>query len=153
MHNENESKENEINKIAREWFKHYFGISLPDYIKFKESKEKIICYTHDFFNYVNIENEHFGITALKKIKDGYKPSTNFLQIYGAMAIKNVVYLNKELSYEYSKGKSIEIEKSNAFIDEKTFKKFVAVCFNNHCLGCGFLVENKLINQIPKARRV
>ncbi|MEM4296429.1 MAG: hypothetical protein QXP22_02490 [Candidatus Anstonellales archaeon] len=137
----------DANIYARNWYLSYFGITLPEHIKFLQKNEKIIAFTFE-----NI-GEHFGIVALKKIKNGYKPTTNFLQIFGNLAMKNFVLLDKEQAFIYAKGNDIEVRNIKIFIDEYNFNKFVAVLHNNACLGCGFLSNEKLINQISKSRRI
>lgn len=67
------------------------------------------------------------------------------QIIGPKATKNVIELEKKQSREWLKGFDLE------FIG--SIKQFVIIKSNDEYLGCGKIKENKLLNYVPKERRI
>ena len=67
------------------------------------------------------------------------------QIIGKQATKNVVELNSEQVREWFKGEDIELTKE--------FNGFVILKYNNDFLGSGKYKNNKIINFLPKERRI
>lgn len=67
------------------------------------------------------------------------------QIVGPHATKNVVELDKSQSRNWLKGFDLEIEGS--------YKQFVIIKAGDEYLGCGKLKDNRLLNYVPKERRI
>lgn len=67
------------------------------------------------------------------------------QIVGPKATKNVIELDKKQSRDWLKGFDLEFEGTN--------KQFVIVKCGDEYLGCGKIKENKLLNFVPKERRI
>ncbi len=129
----------------KDYLKSRFGISLPEWLAFEEKGGKILAYVRDVKFIKNYDT--FGIVAGKSTKFGYKPSTEFLQIFGDVSIRNVVFVSRYEAREIAKGKDVEVENHVAT------DGYVIVMFEGKVLGCGLLRKNKLINQIPKSKRI
>jgi len=67
------------------------------------------------------------------------------QIVGPFATKNVVEISDGLKRLWIRGYDIEVKESGNF--------FAIVSNSGDYLGCGRLKEGKLLNHIPKSRRV
>ncbi len=81
---------------------------------------------------------------IARAESAVKPTTNFLQLFGAHATKNIVHISKEQAVSYANGQDIRIElEDNGYV--------IVECSGNF-LGCGMLKSGILINQIPKAKR-
>jgi NOL1/NOP2/fmu family ribosome biogenesis protein len=94
----------------------------------------------------------YGIVAMRVQRDGrmLKPTTNFFQIFGGKARKNVVELNDEEKEGYIRGFNIEVEPEK--MPKEVTKGFVILSWKGHVLGCGYLNKEGIIeNQLPKSR--
>ncbi len=67
------------------------------------------------------------------------------QLFGPLARKNIVDLTREEAFRWLKGEDI--------VRESDSKAFVLVRHKSDFLGCGKLSEGKLINYVPKERRL
>lgn len=92
--------------------------------------------------------EVVGIKALKVSPKGLiKPTTDFLRIVGKYATKNVAVLDSEEELtKFMTGGIIE----RRFDVERGF---VVVKYGGDVLGCGLYDGERLISQIPKAKRI
>lgn len=66
-------------------------------------------------------------------------------IVGGKASRNIFDISKEQARAWFRGEDLDIEK-----DENAF---VIVRHGNDFLGCGKLVNGKILNYVPKARRI
>ena len=67
------------------------------------------------------------------------------QLIGKIAKKNIVELSEEEKYEWMQGKDI---------DKKTdCEGYVIIKSDNDFLGCGKVSEDKILNFVPKNRRI
>ena len=87
-----------------------------------------------------------GVLIARDLKT-VKPSTNFIQLFGHLAKKNFVELSKDDAVRFMKGEDLALEKTDAE------NGYVVVRYENYSLGCGFLEDKNLRNQVPKAKRV
>lgn len=77
------------------------------------------------------------------------------QIIGKRAKKNVIELNDEQLRQWLKGEDIELtttEINNSSNDCEN-NSFAIIKHNNDFFGCGRIKDGKLLNFVPKARRV
>ena len=74
-----------------------------------------------------------------------KPTSNFLQLFGHLATKNVVELSKEEAKQYIEGFDLKSE-------TKAEHGYVILSYKGNFLGCGFLDDGLIINNLPKAKR-
>ncbi len=129
----------------RDYLKLRFGISIPKWLIFEKKGDRILAYVKDV-KFIK-DYDTFGISAGKSTSFGYKPSTEFLQMFGDVSMKNVVFVSNDEAKEIAKGKDIEVK------DYIATDGYVIVMFEGKVLGCGLLKKNKLINQIPKSKRI
>lgn len=88
----------------------------------------------------------YGIVAGRIQRDGriLKPTTNFLQIFGSRAKKNIIELSEDEKDGFIRGLDIET-------DSDFENGYVIVRWNGHVLGCGYLKDGILGNELPGSR--
>lgn len=96
-----------------------------------------------------VQNLMFGLAetsglALVRPNSVWKPTTDFLQLLGKHAKKNVVVLSKEQAEKYVKGQDIDAELN---VDSG----YVIIKYKE-ILGCANYKEGTLKNMLPKSRR-
>src|SRR3989344_3841033 len=136
----------EVKKLVNQ-IKEQFGIQKLDlsYEFFKSSKDKIYLINkeikeHNIKNYkINAMGLYFG----KKEQGGFRPSIEASQILGPLATKACEEI-KEVQ-EWLEGYDIK--------HETTAKGFVIVKYGHDFLGSGCAKEGKILNYLPKERRL
>src|SRR3989344_3954025 len=73
-----------------------------------------------------------------------KPTTSFFQTFGKYVSKNYIILDKEQTLDYIRGKDLEINSE--------LQGFILIKYENFNIGCGFIKNNLLKNQLPKTRQ-
>jgi hypothetical protein len=80
------------------------------------------------------------------LRDNFlKPTTNFFQIFGNKITESFLEITKEQAIAYMKGDDLEIESE--------LDGYILIKYKDYPLGCGFIRENKIKNQIPKSKRL
>lgn len=67
------------------------------------------------------------------------------QLFGKYATRNVYEINREEANSWMQGNDLKCDKA--------FNGFVIIRYRNDYLGCGKCKDNKILNYIPKERRV
>ncbi len=75
----------------------------------------------------------------------FRLSVEGSQLFGPLARKNVVDLTREEAFRWLKGEDIARESES--------RAFVLVRHKSDFLGCGKLAEGRIINYVPKERRL
>jgi len=134
----------EIKKILRQLDKQ-FGVGTLDYIFIKSDKDKIFIVNKEFgeIDIKDFNINTMGIYVMKQEKDGIRLSIEGSQIIGLKAKKNVLVLDD--CEDWMKGMNVNVNTK--------LKGYVTVKSGEDFLGCGRVVNGKLINYIPKSRRI
>lgn len=117
-----------------------------DYIFFKKKDGKIFLVSDDLrsFDFSKIRVNSIGLYFGKLENEEMRLSIDGSQLIGKKA-KNIVELDEEEAKEWLRGIDL---------DKKTDKKgFVIVKSKDDFLGCGKFKEDKILNYIPKSRRL
>lgn len=117
-----------------------------DYIFFK-TKDKIYILSND---YKNLDDNTLRINSLglyfaRIHPEGIRLSIEGSQLIGKLSTQNIIELNKTQIKEWVQGFNIKINKEG--------NSFVLIKHNNDFFGCGKLKDNKVINHVPKPRRI
>jgi len=84
-----------------------------------------------------------GIRAIRDMDIGLKPTTYFLQLIQDKITKNKIHLNE---------KEFKALLNNEMIEKNMGEKgYVALFYNERCIGCGFYKDNLISTRIPKGR--
>ncbi len=124
-----------------------FGVTEKLQLGFlRSNKDKVYVINKDV-DRVDIKDfrvDSIGMYFGAYMKDGFRLSIEGSQLVGRLAKKNVLELMDEEKHEWMKGNDIGIEKEDGFYIVKWKDDF---------LGCGKLKNNKLLNSVPKPRRL
>jgi len=85
-----------------------------------------------------------GLYFGKIEKDGLRLSIEGSQLIGNKSKKNVIKLDDNQVKEWMAGEVLEI---------KDYKGFVIIKHKNDFLGCGKAKEDRILNFVPKTRRL
>ena len=130
-----------------------------EYMKERFGIEKEVFRGFGFYSgrqgriFLGPENLPSGVKPLSagiliaRLKRTVKPSTNFIQMFGRRAKRNILTLPREKALSYMKGENIDTGESSAE------DGYVMVFYRNFPLGCGLLREGKVKNMLPKAKRL
>jgi len=132
-----------LNKIQEQ-----FGIKeiKLDLGMLKNKEGKIFLITKDI-NKVNLDKlriNELGLYIAKEDK-GIRLSIEGAYLFGKHAAKNIHEIDKANAYFWMTGEDISCKKE--------FKGFVIIRYKDNYLGCGKWKENKILNFIPKERRI
>jgi NOL1/NOP2/fmu family ribosome biogenesis protein len=124
-----------------DYLKERFGIALN--VKVVEGKNKAFVMSQE----LEKKGIYAGLLAGKRSKFGWKPTSDFVQLMGKLARKNVVEISREEAEKIFRGESIErkeLEEGYVILKIKGFNVYV---------GCGLYLHGKIISQIPKYKRL
>jgi len=120
-----------------------------DYTFLTNNKNKIFIVNKDIANIDldKIRINSIGLYIAEFRNNEIRLSIEGSQIIGKKAKKNIIELDEKQAREWLKGKDIEREAK-----EET-KGFVILKHKNDYLGSGKIKENRILNFVPKARRL
>jgi len=134
--------------IMENYLSERFGISLDPRVRIGNvGTDRFNLYSRSLDSFRADKEETRGILAGKK-NGAFKPTSDFLQCYGWMATRNVVFLEKEDAGAFVAGK--DIERINS---QFCSRGYVAVSYKGATLGCGFFDGEKLLNRVPLHKQV
>lgn len=113
---------------------------------FFKTQKKIYITTKECLNSQLFKAAETAGLAFLRPNKVLKPTTNFLQLFGKYANKNVIELSMEESERFIRGEDIEIGKRGPDTG------YVVVKYKEHILGCANFKEETLKNMIAKSRR-
>jgi NOL1/NOP2/fmu family ribosome biogenesis protein len=121
---------------------------LKSYI-FMQKKENLFITTEDI---KRIELEKLRINSIGIYFGEYKhnnlrPSIEGSQIIGKFANKNVLEIQEEDVKKWLMGKDLDLE------DDANLKGYLIIKHGNDFLGSGMLKDKKVLNFVPKSRRL
>ena len=131
-----------IKLIESQW-----GAKLKLDLAFLQKKEKIYVITRDLGNIdysllrINNVGLYFGQVRNNEIRLSIEGS----QIVGPLANKNVLKVSDQEFESWISGEDLEVNSKN--------HAFVLLKHNNDFVGCGKHIGNKVLNNVPKGRRV
>lgn len=125
-----------------------FGASISSDYSFLMNKENKIFIINNDISDIDLEKlriNSLGLYIGEKMNDGIRLSIEGSQIIGKNATKNIVELDKKEATDWLKG--IDVDK------ETPETGFVILAHNNDFIGCGKVKENRILNFVPKVRRL
>ena len=139
---------NELNKDVKKIIIDYslerFGISkkhLDGYNWYIGSKNRIYIGPEEV---ERIRPESIGL-CIFRIDKTPKPTTNFIQLFGHLIIKNAISIDAKEVVEFCSGKDLCLKKA-----DRIDPGFVAVKNRERSIGCGHWNGKLLRNQMPKS---
>ncbi|MFH1770706.1 MAG: hypothetical protein ABH828_04055 [archaeon] len=140
----NSKEKKNILKVLKEQFNYK---EKPDYVFLQNSNDRIYVIHRDMekMDLKKLRIDSIGIYFATLMPEGIRLSIEGSQIVGKTAKKNILELNKEQFENWLKGADFDIETK--------LKNFVLVKYKGDFLGCGKVKDGKLLNYVPKARRL
>ena len=137
-------KSKEVKRILR-FLKERFGVEFSkDYAFFKSNKDKIYILSRDVVevDLGSLRVDTLGFYFCNEEKDGFRLSFDGSMMVNAK--KSVLELSDQDRVEWMAGEDIPVGESNGYYIIKNNEDF---------FGCGKVKEGKLLNYVPKSRRV
>ncbi|AGK60404.1 hypothetical protein Asulf_00375 [Archaeoglobus sulfaticallidus PM70-1] len=135
--------ESEIGRKINEALKERWGVTL-NLSFYERGKRRIYAYSCG----------NLGVRAVSKglyfatiEKDGLRLSMEGSFIVGKVAKKNVVEVDEEKALRWMRGEAIEINQTDVS------EGYVILKYGSYFIGCGKLRNGKIINFVPKDRRL
>ncbi|MEM4195440.1 MAG: hypothetical protein QXY05_03965 [Candidatus Anstonellales archaeon] len=128
------------------YIKERFGIVLPDWVVVEEVGDKFRIMNKEISKEKPKNFVSRGIVCGKKTTFGVKPTSDFIQLFGHLARKNVAEISREEMLKYAKGMDLERE----FDFENGY---VVLRYEKHSVGVGLCVNKKIKNQVAKIKRI
>lgn len=136
----------EVKKLIKQ-IQEIFGIKnlKLDYLFFKNNDNKIYILSKKFSNLDSskFKINNLGLYIIKIEPFGIRLSIEGSQLIGPKATKNILEIDNPK--EWMKG--------NDIVADKKYKNGVLIKYKDKFLGSGFYSKGKIINFIPKSRRV
>jgi len=128
------------------YIKERFGIVLPDWVVVEEHGDKFRIMNKEVSEERPKNFVLKGIVCGKKTTFGIKPTTDFIQIFGRLACKNIAEISREEMLGYAKGNDLERE-------FELENGYVVLKFEKHIIGVGLCINKKIKNQVAKVKRI
>ncbi|MBU0615689.1 MAG: hypothetical protein KJ601_06355 [Nanoarchaeota archaeon] len=139
--NKKESKEI-LKAIKDQW-----GADLKDdYVFLKNDKERVSIANRDIekIDFERLKVNSVGV-YICETQNGIRLSIEGSQLIGPLATKNVLKLEDKPARDWLKGIDIEYKGE--------LRGFLIIQHNDDFLGCGKAVDGKILNHVPKTRRI
>uniref|UniRef100_A0A7J2TJI8 rRNA small subunit methyltransferase F RNA-binding PUA-like domain-containing protein n=1 Tax=Archaeoglobus fulgidus TaxID=2234 RepID=A0A7J2TJI8_ARCFL len=124
---------------VRELLREQFGVDLDLEFIIKGKRRVFVSKKCD----IELKSLHDGIYFGKIEKDGLRLSIEGSFIVGRLARKGVVEVNEEQAMKWLKGEELEIP----------YKGYCIIKWGEYFLGCGKGNGKKILNFVPKDRRM
>lgn len=149
---------NEREKLLQR-IEEYYGIKDLPYLITYSGKEKIRGYSgilsgkeiNDLDNEVYIEL--IGLYLFHDYPDGIRLSFDAIQAFANQITKNIIDLNDKQAGDFLKGQDLLLSKEDKEKFKTESKGFKIIRHNGDLIGSGKLSEERLINFMPKERRL
>lgn len=146
-------------RITREevlnWWEERFGISRDvfKHYDFYQKGDRVWIVSGDAAKVLDeIRCEVVGMSFMRVLSAGLKPTTSAIQLFGKFATRNVVELDSGAAFEFMQRRSVRLDASRL---KNVTDGYVVVKFKERGtpLGCGVLKGDELVSLIPKDRSV
>lgn len=138
----------EVKKILS-WLKEQYGIKdlRIDEVFLKSAKDKIYLVSKKISELEpkNLRINLIGMYFAKEEPNGFRLSIEGSQIIGPKATKNVAFLDDDQVKRWIRGEDIEYEEG--------LQGFVIIKGDNDFYGVGNYKEGRILNYVPKDRRI
>lgn len=133
----------------------YYGITKLPFLLIRFGKEKIRGYTgglgvEEIKNIDNLINiDIMGLYLFHEHHDEIRLSIDAIHLLKDQITKNILELNDEQALAWFKGEDIITDE----VLKKENRGFKILKNNNDYIGCGKLTQERIVNYMPKERRI
>ena len=99
------------------------------------------------FSVFDLKPVYYGMYFAKKDKTGLRLTMNGAQIFGHVATKNIVDLNRHQYLNYLSGEKI------TDLDPEALQGYVLLRYKNRIFACGKATKEGILNYVPKSRQL
>jgi len=120
-----------------------------DYAMVQTQKDRIYLVNKDIgeINFHNMKINSFGMYFCEWKHNEVRLSIEGSQLVGPKAKKNILQLSDKQTIQWMNGEEIEIDRP------ELNKQFLIIKNNQDFLGSGKIINNRLLNFVPKVRRL
>ena len=139
-------------EVFSKYLKERFGITLPPHVAL-EGSNSLRAMNSDLNGFKTTTPK--GIPASRMKGKFPKPSTSFIQLFGHLATRNTIDLEREDAIAYMEGKDLEFRPPQSTKSPNPETGYILLKYKNAALGIGFYreKENKIECMLPKGRRI
>jgi NOL1/NOP2/fmu family ribosome biogenesis protein len=124
-----------------------FGITLEPGLSTKEAGAgRRLVYSSSLDSFGAKGEETRGI-AIGKMDGAFKPSSDFLQAFGWMCTRNILFVSREQARAFCSGK--DIKAGSGWCS----RGYVAVSHGGVVLGCAFFDNGNVMNKVPNHKKI
>ncbi len=124
-----------------------FGITIEPGLSTKEAGAgRYLVYASLLDSFGAKGEETRGIVIGKK-NGAFKPSSDFLQAFGWMCTRNILFVDKGQAKAFCSGKDISAKNSWCS------RGYVAISHNGVVLGCAFFDNGNVLNRVPSHKKI
>jgi len=133
----------------------YYGITSVPHLLLRFGKEKIRGYTGDLSSAEiikldkNTRIELMGLYLFTEHRDEIRLSLDALHIFQDQITKNIIELTDEQADQWFHGIDIDVTPEL----KKLSRGFKVLKHKDYLIGCGKLTEDRIVNYMPKERRI
>ncbi|MBW3012202.1 hypothetical protein KY311_03380 [Candidatus Woesearchaeota archaeon] len=141
----------EVKPIKKQISEHWGCDFEGDYFFFKSAKDKVYILGRDAdkIDLKNFRIDTLGMYFARVSDDGIRLSFEGSQVIGKIATKNVLELDEHDLRDWMRGEELD----NIDIDLSGLSGYVIIKHGNDFFGCGKVTEKKILNFVPKIRRM
>ncbi|RLI83600.1 hypothetical protein DRP07_03165 [Archaeoglobales archaeon] len=152
--NDERNAEKELGEQIKNMLKEQFGVERIN-LSFREMGKKRIYAYRDCELDFNVRKVSQGIYFGTIEKDGLRLSIEGSFLVGPKAKKNVVEVSRYRAERWMMGENLEMDQKDNLEakDDKKDGKYVILKSGSYFLGCGRVKGDRIINFVPKNRRI
>ena len=117
---------------------------------FQLSKGRIYCVGETCSGWLGMERVATAGLLFARLGGTVKPSSNIIQIFGKLATKNFLEVDKDVARKFVSGEDLDVDASKY---NSVTEGYVIVKYQNYPLGVGLLKNGQVKNMLPKGRRI
>ncbi len=142
-----------------------YGINLPRCQIIQSSRERLRIFSGDLserelmilINTIRVETTGLYLAFVKKTDKENEKNQDFRLSFDSSVIlknatKNIIDLDEEQMKIWISGQDMDINEKIAK-DPKLTYPFILLKYKNEIIGCGKLAQDKILNFVPKERRI
>lgn len=143
----NDRRYGETDVLAGEWLADRFGLPAgwADSLVIREKQTDRWLMTPEASEFNRLPTVRRGLRIARTVTKGYKPTTDWCQIFGGQATTNIVQTNAAETTDYLAGQDIPYAGPD--------RGYVMLVSDGIAFACGLAQEGRIKNQIPVSRRI
>ena len=128
------------------WLEERFGLppGWDDGYAWQRKDEEAWLMTPEAASFKELPAIRRGMRAARTVTEGYKPTTQFLQLFGNDMAKHIVQTDKVATKAYLQGQDLPVQQARGY---------VVLDHDGIVYACGLSLGDRIKNQLPVSRRI